>query len=204
MNKVLLTLLLWSGLNAWAAAYPSKLEGGDHCVAYRVEKTMFFVKGVEVVGRNCDISAQILPEVGGLYRIEVNIPIDKFSSGEAERDKDVRKILKADVKPEMTFRSKALTTAQWNELLVTKDFVLEGELSIGEKFYPLKVIANHEMGEPTGNIDGVAKATFSDFELKPPKVGGGVIAKTKKNIELDFHLQVGRILGADFLKSEKQ
>lgn len=165
---------------------------------------MFFVKSVQVVGRNCDVSAQVLPEIGGLYRIEVNIPISSFSSGEADRDNDVRKILKADVKPNLVFRSKAMTAEEWQTLFAKKAFDLEGEMTIGEKTYPLKVSSNYLEKEDGPEVDGVAKANFDDFEIKPPKLGGGAIVKTKKQIELDFHLLASRILGADSLKPVKK
>src|SRR5258708_1207042 len=133
-------LVLLGSAGAWASAGLSLLDQGSHCVAYKAEKTMFLVSsGHPVVGKNCDISAQVLPEVGGLYHIEVNVPIRSFQSGDASRDEDVMKSLRADVRPEITFRSKAMTPEKWRELFAKTKFDVEGELLIGEKTFPIKL-----------------------------------------------------------------
>lgn len=192
------SLLLFGALSAWAGL--STLDPGAHCVAYKVEKVVLFISKSEVVGKNCDISAQVLPEVGGLYHIEVIIPVRSFNSGDADRDKDVADILKADQKPEMTFRSKAMTADQWKALFTKGDFEVEGELSIGNKSYPLKLHSKYLTTDDGAEVDGIAKVRFSDFDISPPKVVGGVLAKAKPDLELDFHLLSQRILGADSIR----
>jgi hypothetical protein len=199
---VLLNSLLLSTV-AWAAPNLSLLGDGSHCVAYKAEKIMFlFVNSDPVVGKNCDISAQVLPEVGGLYHIEVIIPISGFQSGDPGRDEDVGQTLRSGVKPEMLFRTKARTPEEWRTLFAKAAFDLEGELSIGDKFYPLKVASKYVQRDETPEIDGIAKVKFSDFDISPPKVIGGVVAKTKPEFELHFHLLGSRILGADSIRLE--
>lgn len=189
---------------ASALAYEGSLfEPGSHCVAYRVQKTVFFVKKDTVTGKNCDVSAQVLPEVGGLYHIEVNIPIRSFDSDDAERDRDVMKILKAELRPELTFKSVSRTPEQWRELFAKTEFDLEGELSIGDKSYPIKMTSRYTMKEDAGEIDGRGSVKFADFDLKPPKVGGGVVASVKPDLELHFHFISQRILGADSIRPTK-
>lgn len=178
----------------------SLLGAGSHCVAYRVEKVMFFVSSQDVVGKNCDISAQVLPEVGGLYHIEVNIPIRSFSSGDEDRDRDVQRILKGDERSELTFRSKAMSADEWHALFKKKNFELAGELAIGERSFPLKLEATYSETKSNAEVDGVGNVRFADFDIKPPKVGGGVIAKAKPDIELHFHLISTRILSADSIR----
>lgn len=165
---------------------------------------MFLVSSGTVIGRNCDISAQVLPEVGGLYHIEVNIPIRSFQSGDSDRDEDVMKSLQAEVRPEMTFRTKAKSAESWRELFARANFDLEGELQIGKNSFPLRVSARYLEGEEGAEVDGLAKVRFSDFEIAPPKVAGGMIAKTKQELELHFHLLGSRILGADSIRLEKK
>jgi hypothetical protein len=203
---VLLSSFVFSVLVQAAVAAPlSLLEDGSHCVAYRAYKSMFlFSPWSEVVGKNCDISAQVLPDVGGLYRIEVTIPIKSFDSDSSTRDKDVAETLKADVKPELVFRSKGLTVDAWRELFAKRDFDLPGDLSIGDKSYPLKVKTHYTQAEDAAEVDGLAKVSFSDFEIAPPKVGGGLVAKSKPEFELHFHLLGSRILGADTIRLEKK
>lgn len=191
-------LLAWSV--AWASPGPSVLEEGSHCVAYKVTKTMFLVRSDEVIGKNCDVSAQVLPEVGGLYHVEVNIPVRSFNSGDSERDKDVFVILKADQRAELTFRSKAYTEEKWHEMFRKSTFPLEGELFIGTKSFPLTLQVTYSEKENTAEVAGIGKVRFKDFDMKPPKVAGGVVAKASSELELHFHLVSQRILGADSIR----
>ncbi len=156
----------------------------NHCVAYRVEKTMFLVKSDTVEGRNCDVSAQVLPEVGGLYHIEVNIPVRGFNSGDKSRDEDVMRILKSQERPEITFRSEALSGEAWRTRFAQKEFPLEGKLSIGANSYPLTVNVAYVDQANSAEVHGAARVKFKDFEITPPKVGGGLVAKSKPDFEL--------------------
>jgi polyisoprenoid-binding protein YceI len=187
---------------AFAAANLPVLEPGSHCVAYKAEKTMFFVSSSSVIGKNCDISAQVLPEVGGLYHIEVIVPIKSFQSGDEGRDADVAKDLKVDVKPELTFKSKPMSVEDWRALFAKGKFELAGELSVGDKSYPLKVSSEYIQSDDQPEVDGIAKVHFQDFDITPPKVVAGIIAKTKPELELYFHLLGSRILGADSIRLE--
>ena len=59
-------------------------------MAYRVKKkSLSFFSGT-VVGKNCDISVQLLPVVGGGCQVEVNIPIGSFDSGDKDGMKTLR------------------------------------------------------------------------------------------------------------------
>lgn len=199
---------MWSSLllSALVFAAPGELsflESDSHCVAYRAEKTTLFITSGEVVGRNCEISAQVLPEVGGLYHIEVTIPIRGFKSGSSERDESVALALRVRDKAELVFRTKARSPEQWRELFQAGRFVIDGELQIGEKFYPLKLDSRYVKGTENDEIEGVAKVKFSDFQITPPKVAMGVIAKSKPEFELHFHLSGGRVLGADSIRLDK-
>ena len=99
----------------------SVLAEGEHCVAYQADKTILFIKSQTVVGKNCEIAAQVLPEVGGLYHIEVNVPLRGFRSGDSDRDKDVMKLLKSDERPELTFRTGAMTAEAWRAWFLTSN-----------------------------------------------------------------------------------
>ena len=199
LSSFLLSAVVWA-----APGELSLLESGSHCVAYKAQKTTLFVTSGEVVGRNCDISAQVLPEVGGLYHIEVVIPIKSFKSGSTDRDESVAQALKADEKSEITFRSKARSPEQWRELFKAPRFDVDGELQLGDKFYPVKLSSRYIVGEDSDEIEGIAKAKFSDFQVTPPKVAMGFIAKSKPEFELHFHLVGSRILGADSIRLEKK
>lgn len=205
MPKLSSLLFLLLVPSVWAAsAKKLPLPQGSHCVAYKVVKTMFFVSKDEVIGKNCDISAQILPEVGGLYHIEVNIPIRSFDSGSEDRDKDVTKILHGDQRPEMTFKSKSMSVEDWQKLFTKGEFPIEGELLIGSKSYPLTLTTKYMKSETQDEVDGTARVRFKDFGIEPPKSGGGIFAKAKPEFELYFHLLSQRILGADSIRLGKK
>lgn len=178
----------------------SLFEDGSHCVAYRVNSTVMFFKSSTVTGRNCDASAQVLPEVGGLYHIEVNIPIRSFDSGDGERDKQVAKILKAQDRPELVFKSVSLAPEKWRENFTKQEFELEGSLSIADKTYPVKLTSRYTKKDDAGEVDGKGKVKFADFGLKPPTRGGGVFVSSKPEFELHFHFVSSRILGADSIR----
>lgn len=202
-NSVLTSILFAGavGLSFQALAAPAPLlEEGAHCVAYKAEKVMLFVSKSEVIGKNCDISAQVLPEVGGLYHIEVIIPVHSFNSGDADRDRDVMTILKSSERPELIYKTKALTADAWKALFAKNDFDIEGELTIGAKSFPVVLHSHYkaESGQP--EIEGMAKVHFADFDIKPPSVMAGVVAKAKPDLELYFHLMSQRILGADSIR----
>ena len=204
LNSLLAVLIAGA---AAAATSELKFEESDHCVAYRVEKTMFLFKSDMVVGRNCDVSAQVLPEVGGLNHVEVNVPVRSFNSGDSDRDKDVLKILLADQRPEITFRSKAFSEAEWHSFFSKDNFPLEGQLYIGPNAYPVTLTVKYTEKDAFAEVQGAARVRFADFQIKPPKVGGGLVAKSSSDFELLFHLVSQRILGADSLRlktKEKQ
>lgn len=199
LSSGLLALTL-AASGAWGAVEPSLFEEGSHCVAYRVQNTMFFFKTDTVTGKNCEVSAQVLPEVGGLYLIEVNIPIRGFNSDDSERDKDVMKILKADERPEMTFKSMSHSVEKWREMFAKSSFELAGELFIGDKSYPVKLNSRYIQRDDSSEIDGQGSVRFQDLGLTPPTVGGGVLARVKPDLELHFHFTSQRILGADSIR----
>lgn len=199
LNSFFLISSLWA-----SAASLSLLDAGSHCVAYKASKTTMLVSSSEVIGKNCDISAQVLPEVGGLYHIEVIVPIRSFQSGDNGRDEDVAKTLHVSEKSELTFHSKAMTSEQWRAMFSKPAFDIDGELQIGEKTFPVKLASKYIHTEENDEVDGVASVHFSDFNISPPKVGAGLIVKTKPDFELHFHLLGSRILGSDSIRLEKE
>jgi polyisoprenoid-binding protein YceI len=195
---------LWAALvigsPLWAAPLPSPLAPDSHCVAYEAQKVTFFLAKSMVTGTNCEVSAQVLPDLGGLYHVEVNIPLKGFSSGDVARDQDVREVLKEKEKPELTFRSEALTAEQWRELFGKTDFDIKGTLSVGNGTFPLTMHSHYITKDDAAVVDGTAEVRFSDFGLRPPRVAAGIVTKAKPDLKLFFRLQSQRILGADSIR----
>lgn len=188
--------LIFLPLNAGA----SVMADGEHCVAYRADKTILFIKDQTVIGKNCEIAAQVLPEVGGLYHIEVNVPLRGFRSGDVDRDKDVMKMLKADERPELTFRTGSRNAEEWRALFTKSEFEIEGELLIGTKSFPLKLHSRYIEKPEGAEVQGVVHMKFTDFELTPPRVAAGFLVKAKPELDLHFQLQSQRVLGADSIR----
>lgn len=196
-------ILFYAGLAPALSDSRTLFEEGSHCVAYKAEKVMFLFKKDAVIGKNCDISAQVLPEVGGLYHIEVNIPVRSFNSGDPSRDQDVTKILKGQERPEITFRSQGLSGDGWRELFANEKFTIDGQLFIGDKSFPLRMDAHYTEKSDTAEVNGTVRLKFKDLDIKPPSVGAGLVAKAKPDLELHFNLVSGRILGADSIRLGK-
>jgi hypothetical protein len=179
------------------AGIHSMFEAGKHCVAYKVRKKSLSLFSSTIIGKNCEISVQLLPVVGGDYQVEVSIPINSFDSEDKERDRDVREILKESEQPDIVFRSKVMTEKVWRETLKKTSIKLDGDLEIAGKSYPVSVPV--DIVKTAGGIeaDGVLTVPFGKFDLQPPKVGGGVIAKVDSDLEMHFHIMSEKVLGAD-------
>lgn len=178
-------------------ASASLLHTGDHCVAYKAEKKMFLIRNVTVIGKNCDVSAQVIPQVDGRFAIEMSVPTNNFRSGEPERDKDVAKTLKADVESNIIFRSNPMTADEWKEKIKGGEFPLKGELEIGNEMFPVEAQVQIAKVESNFEADGVIKTKFKDFKIDPPKLVGGIMANVKQDLELHFHIQGQKTLGLD-------
>jgi len=195
LSLVLLFSILALRVGASAPPLSQILADKDHCVAYKASKRLFLVRSVQVVGQNCEVSSQILPELGGRYLVEVLIPISRFESGEAERDRDVVKLLGRAGRTEVIFRSESMDQETWKKRLSEGVFEVQGKLQIGEQFYDVKAQAQIHQGPGGPEVEGVIKARFQDFELKPPAMGMGLMAKVGRDLELHFRLSGRRTLG---------
>lgn len=179
--------------NEASELFPSKKT----CVAYQTEKTFFFIRTVKVIGKNCELNAQVIPEPDDKFHIEINIPIANFESGEDERDRDVAKLLKSDISKELLFLSESIARDLWKEKIEAGDFELPGELRIGDKKYPLTIEASR--AELESVFYGVAKTTFKSFEIDPPALLTGVGARVSEKLSLLFQLNTDDVLGAQTL-----
>lgn len=178
-------------------AEASMFDAGKHCVGYKFKKKSLAMFSRQVVGKNCDISAQLLPVVGGNYQVEVSIPITSFDSGDKDWDQDFRDLLKVSEQPDILFRSKEMSEKEWRQVVQKTSITLDGELNINNKTF--KVTTPVQIKKVSGGVevDGMTTVPFSKFELEPPKTMGGLITKTDSDLELHFHLVSEKILGAD-------
>lgn len=203
----MLRFFLFAGFligRAGSAAAPdltplSVLEAGRQCVAYRIAKQLLLVSRVKVVGKSCEVAAQVIPEVDDKLHIEISFPISSLKSGEDKRDLDVADLLQMKTEPELLYVSESFPVKVWRELAAKGAFSIAGKLRIGTSWTPLNADLVVVQGNEGKEIDGVARTTLKDVGIKPPKLGLGLFATVKNDLELHFHLLGSRVLGFDTL-----
>lgn len=170
----------------------------DHCVAWKAIKTLALVKTVKPVGKNCSIKTEIKKdEFEGNFYFTSEFPVKSFDSQEEDRDKEVQNILLADKHPIITFKTNSMPKADWKKILDGTTKTLSGTLRVAGRARLFDVpIEVSKVGEQY-RVKGLIKTKYSNFRIKPPSVGGGLIAKAKDYLELHFHLLSGKIAGAE-------
>lgn len=200
MKKTGLVLFFFIATLAMHVGVASELPVGSHCVAYKAKKRMFLIRTVKVLGKNCNIVSQVIPDVGGVYSYKLEIPIENFDSGDEERDKDVRKILKQKAQDSLYFYSEKMSKKEWQKLMVTgKSFSINGTLSMAGQETPIKASVKLIKTAKGFEADGIIYTQFKSFNLQPPKLFGGLMASVKEELELHFHLQSDKTLGFESL-----
>ena len=179
------------------SASASMFEAGKHCVGYKFKKKSLSFFNSQVIAKNCDVSAQLLPVVGGGYQIEVSVPISAFESEDKDWDQELRDVLKESDQPDVIFHSKVLSEKEWKQLVQRPKVNLDGEISLGNKTFPINTPCALTKVPGGIEIDGVTSVPFAKFELQPPKKGGGFIVKADSDLEIYFHLVSEKFLGAD-------
>jgi polyisoprenoid-binding protein YceI len=173
---------------AGIAADDSIFEPGDHCVAYRTTKGIFFAFDAEIIGRNCEVAASLVhseDEAGP--SIVVEVPIKRFKSRNFMRDRSVSDLLGAKTQPNLRFTSSPIDAEAIREEIATGHLTATGVLTIGGKDFPLEFpleIAEHE-GKHF--VVGRLPTTFAAF--------GGLIARPHESLELVVHLELERVEG---------
>ena len=200
----IIALFLLSFILVIQDSYASVFSSGSHCVAYKAKKRMFLIRTVEVIGKNCEVVSQVVPDVGGYFAYKLEVPIENFDSGEAERDKDVKKLLKVEKQDSLYFTTEKKTKEEWQQLLAYSENVkIAGKLNIGGNDFPVnatvKLVKSDNKLEARGSI--VTK--FKHLGLKPPVLFGGLMAKVKEELQLEFHLQANKTLGFDSLTQQE-
>jgi polyisoprenoid-binding protein YceI len=190
------TLVMAGVLAAVAAAGAGAVPfpDGKTCAAWKTKKTMFLFRKLEPVGMNCAARASI-ETLGGVKRVRVLVPIAKFDSGEPSRDKEVLKILKADAQPELEFLSRGYTAGEWDALAHTRAAAVEGTLKIGGKEFPVSAPFSFVGEGADAAAVGSFVTSFSAFEIKPPAVGGGLVAQVQDYLELHYRIPLAQVAG---------
>ncbi len=171
---------------AWAAdiSFPKD----QNCVAWKTKKTLFLVKSEEPVGINCSITLTVNSPSTGTKQVLVKVPIEKFDSGEVDRDKEVLLLLKADQQKDLEFLSKEIPDAQWSDYRTGKMTMLQGTLKIAGESYPVELQLRKAEDPAQAMLSGSLETSFTAFKIPPPSVAGGLVAKVKDSLTLVFQL----------------
>ena len=151
-------------------------------VSWKTSKTMFLFSKQTPVGINNAVRVET--GLGDARFIKLIIPISKFSSGEAERDQEVQKILQADIQPNIVFQTKIMRASAFERIVSGDVKSIDGTLTIAKEDHPVTV----ELALTNNFLVGTVKTKFTTFGIQPPKVVGGIVAKVDDQLEL-----VGRI-----------
>ncbi|NQZ02032.1 MAG: YceI family protein [Bdellovibrionales bacterium] len=174
---------------------------GKSCVAYKTKKVLFLVSTVTVVGQNCQVSAEVIPEPDNNFHLEIGIPISGFKSGEAERDREVAQLLKVDVAKDLEFISESISMDQWRRRIAQGEFDLSGDLKIGKKKYKITIEISQTPEEAV--FVGRHRSKFKKFDMEPPKLLAGLGAKVSDKLQLLFQLNTSEVLGAQSIIERK-
>ena len=172
-------------------------EPGDHCVAYRTIKGMWFGSEVEVVGRSCEVSAKLVATEDAGSHVVVSVPIESLRSGNILRNGSVADLLGVKVQPDLRFTSDPIDVAALRDDIARGSFVLPGTLHLGEKPYPVDFPLTIVEHDGRRIVEGRLETTFAAFDVEVPTVLGGLIAKPHEELELIVHLDVAQVDGLE-------
>ena len=203
MKSVLLFLLTTLFALASHSKGPKIFEESDHCVAWKTKKRMFLVSSQEPVGKNCSITVSLKEDTDGKFALEGVFPIDKFDSGEKDRDAEVLLILGAEKQKNLEFLSSAMTKEEWMNLISSSEaYAMAGKLKIAGKEFDVSFEVETRGEGDNKRYFGHLHSKFSTFNIEPPSVAGGMVAKVRDTLKLSFMFQEAKIFGAEKLKAE--
>jgi hypothetical protein len=159
---------------------------GDHCVAWKTQKIQFMFIDDQPVGKSCEVSVEVVATEDKNYLIRVEVPIMSFNSGEKSRDEDVFDILRGRYQPNILVETTAMSKQDLVKAIKGKQKKVIGIIQIGNKSFPVEI-------KMVGPLKGVISAKFSDFDIEPPKVLGGIIASVEDKLELHFKFNLKKI-----------
>ena len=197
--NVLLTLILLNIGSQTSFAEEIVFAPDEHCLAYKTEKSILFFEGVEVIGKSCDVKAEIRwQDSTEQAQVEVSVPVKSLDSTNSFRDENIPEILKAELSPNIRFTSTWLSREDMQKILEEQNAEVSGILEVAGNTFPVKFNLNFTDKGGFFLIEGKLITTFSNLKIKVPSAGpGGLLAATRDYLELLVHLQSGKISGAE-------
>jgi polyisoprenoid-binding protein YceI len=157
-----------------------------------------------VIGKSCDVTAEMnWEESGEKAQVEVSVPVKTLDSGNPLRDGDIPEILKADLTPNIRFVSEWLEKSAWDKMMEGQLPEVSGNLEVAGGIFPVKFALSFSKQAGFLLVEGQLKTTFSALNVDVPLVVGGLIADPQDELELQLHLRLDKIAGAEKIKNNK-
>ena len=160
---------------------------------------MFFFAGFEVIGKSCDVQAEIhWQDSEEQAQVEVSVPVSSFDSGNSLRDGDIPEILRAELTPEIRFISNWLSRTDMQKMLENQSADVSGMLEVAGNTFPVKFTLSFKDQGAFYLIEGKLITSFSELKVEVPTVGpGGLLAEPRDYLELLVHLRSDKISGTE-------
>ena len=196
MGIIFFAIVFFSfGFSSLKAEVEKIFSSGDHCLAYRTPKKMFFFTDVIVIGKSCQVNAWSETK-GTKKRFIVTVPVESFDSDNSIRDGVVIEILKAEDYPNLRFETNWFSDSDIRYLLENGGKKLNGILNLAGRSYPVSFQMDFFNLGGHYRIEAHLDTSYSEFEMEPPVGGpGGLMAIVKDKLELLAHLQSDQITG---------
>ncbi len=191
---ILVVLLVAGG--AGAGAEDEVFGAGEHCVAYRTVKDMWFFVDTPIVGKSCEVTAAL--EEGSAGRgaqLSVAVPIESLDSGNFMRDHAVADLLGVETQPDLRFFAGPLDAEALRPGVAQRHFVLEGVLAFGGRDFAVTMPIDLVRREGRLQAQGRLATTFEAFGVEVPTVAAGLVARPHEEVEILFQLDLDRVAG---------
>ena len=191
---VMILLVMGSVLTAGLAhAQEGSDKSGQNCVEWVAKKRMFLLSEQSVTGKSCALGLEITrsndtdaqpTENEFNYLVTATVAHQSFDSEEPERDRIVSALLGGRKHPHLVFRAEPLNSEGWQRLKNGTLSSVTGKLQIGERIFPVSWTLSYK-GQV---IIGELSTQMKRFDVEPPTVVGGAVAKVLQPLILRFRL----------------
>ena len=202
LNNIITSLIFVYFLLFWTQQLDAEeiFKHDDHCLAYQTEETILLFIDSVVIGKTCEISAQV-ENVEGNTRFLVSFPLWSLDSGVDMRDEDVTEMLSIESNTEIRFVSNFLTEEEISAALNQGKTKLFGMLDVAGKSYKVQFPLILTESSGTWLVTGKLVTSLSELGLESPSVLGGVVADTRDHLELFVHLRFNLVQGLPELQT---
>lgn len=168
-------------------------KNGRNCAEWVAKKRMFLLSERSVTGTSCAVNLEIKrandtdterADDDFDYLVTATVAHQTFNSNEPERDQIVSTLLGGRKHPNLVFRAEPLSPEGWQRLKSGKLASVEGKLQIGERIFPVSWTLSYAGQIITGELSTQMKR----FDVEPPTVVGGAVAKVLQPLVLRFRL----------------